>query len=174
MFFVQEGFLKLAVGSHEGKEALVAILKPNDFFGEGCLEGHAVRMSTAISIARSTLVRFERTTMLDLLRDEAMFLELFMSHLLSRNTKLEEHLADQLLNCSEKRLARALLSLADSVEAEGYRVNPKINQETLAAMIGTTRPRVSYFMSKFKRLGCVDDKGEWRVNTDLLSGVLRS
>jgi CRP-like cAMP-binding protein len=159
--------------SQQGKEAVVAILERGDFFGEGCLAGQPVRMATASSLEDSTLVRIDKQAMINVLHEEPSFAELFISYLLSRNIRIEEDLMDQLFNSSEKRLARVLLLLAHfGKESKSEAVIPKISQETLAEIVGTTRSRVSFFLNKFRKLGFIDYNGGLHVNSSLLSIVL--
>ena len=173
VFHIQDGKVKLTVVSQQGKEAVVAILERGDFFGEGCLAGQPVRMATATALEDSTLVRIDKQAMIDVLHDEPTFAELFISHLLSRNIRIEEDLVDQLFNSSEKRLARMLLLLAHfGKEGKPEPVIPKISQETLAEMIGTTRSRVSFFLNKFRKLGFIDYNGGLQIHSSLLSIVL--
>jgi CRP/FNR family transcriptional regulator, cyclic AMP receptor protein len=157
IFYIQKGSVKLAMLSKEGKEAIVAIHGSADFFGEGCLVGQPLRMATAAAIQESTIMRLEKAATNRLLRDDPEFSEKFLSHLLARNIRVEEDLADQLFNPGEKRLARLLLILA-KFDAEGgtTRVIPKIDQTALAEMIGATRPRVNFFMNKFRKMGLID------------------
>src|SRR6202049_50851 len=157
LFYVQEGKVKLTVVSQQGKEAVVAILGTGDFFGEGCLAGQLLRMATATAMPECSLMRLDKAHMVQVLHDEPPFSELFLRHMLSRNIKVEEDLVDQLFNSSEKRLARVLLLLANFGK-EGEQeplVIPKMSQETLAEIIGTTRSRVSFFMNRFRKLGFV-------------------
>lgn len=173
VFYIQAGKVKLTVVSSKGKEAVVAILGRAHFFGEGCLAGQPVRMSTASAIVESKIVRIEKFAMLRVLHEEPAFSELFMSHLLSRNIRIEEDLVDQLFNSSEKRLARILLLLAHfGKEGKAELVIPKMSQETLAGMVGTTRSRVSFFMNKFKKLGLIEYNGELRVHSSLINIIL--
>ena len=175
VFYIQAGRVKLAVVSPRGKEAVVAILGRADFFGEGCLAGQLVRMATAVAMEDATIVRIEKRTMVRVLHKEPSFSELFMSYLLSRNIRIEEDLVDQLFNSSEKRLARVLLLLARfGKEGKTERVIPKMSQETLAEMVGTTRSRVSFFLNKFKKLGFIEYNGELRVHSSLLNIVLHN
>ena len=176
LFYIVEGTVILRVVSSWGKEAIVAILGVGDFFGEGCLSGQALRTSTAVAMTNCTTVRLEKQSAIQLIRAEPAVSELFLQHLLSRNTKMQEDLVDQLFNTSEKRLARLLLQLAkfqgdDKPEA----IIPKISQETLAEIVGTTRSRVSLFMNKFRRLGLVDyiDRTDvLKVRSTLLNVIL--
>ena len=175
VWYLQRGEVKLAVASQQGKEAIVSILGDNEFFGEGCLAGQPLRISTAIAVSDCTLHRIEKSLMVRLLHEQQGISELFMTHLLSRNTRFEEDLVDQLFNSSEKRLARILLLLAHfGKESRTEAVHPGINQEHLAQMVGTTRSRVSYFMNKFRKLGFVDytGSGGLTVNSGLLGVVL--
>ncbi|MHB8483002.1 MAG: Crp/Fnr family transcriptional regulator [Nitrospiria bacterium] len=173
VFYILEGKVQLSVVSQKGKEAIVAILERGDFFGEACLTGQLIRMKTATSMAESEIVRIEKSAMIRVLHDEPVFSELFMVHLLSRNLRIEEDLVDQLFNSSEKRLARILLLLAHfGKESKIETIIPKISQETLAEMIGTTRSRVSFFMNKFEKLGFIDKNGGLRVHSSLLNIVL--
>jgi CRP-like cAMP-binding protein len=173
VFFLRRGKVKLAVTSKQGKEAIVAILDPGDFFGEGCLAGQPLRMATATAMTDCTLVRIERPAMARMLHEQHPISELFVTHLLSRNIRYEEDLVDQLFNSSEKRLARILLLLSHfGKEGRAEIVVPRINQESLAQMVGTTRSRVSHFMNKFKKLGFIDYNGGLTVNSGLLSVIL--
>src|ERR1039458_5424827 len=154
IFYLQKGRVKLTVVSHQGKEAVVAILGPTDFFGEGCLARQSLRMSTATSMDESSVMKLEKSQMMRVLHEEPAFSELFVAHLLARSIRVEEDLVDQLFNSSEKRLARVLLLLANfGKEGQPEPVIAKISQETLAEMVGTTRSRVSFFMNKFRPLG---------------------
>ena len=174
IFYVQEGKIKLTVISQQGKEAVIALLGPGDFFGEGCLAGQLVRTATAMALSECSIMRLARREMVRVLRDEPRFSQVFVTHLLSRNIKIEEDLVDQLFNSSEKRLARVLLLLANFGKPEEPKsVIPKISQETLAEIVGTTRSRVSFFMNRFRRLGFVDyDGGSLEVHSSLLTVVL--
>jgi len=173
VFYLQTGKVKLTVVSPKGKEAVVAILTPTNFFGEGCLTAQLVRMATAKTMVDSTVVRIEKAAMVRALHEDPLFSELFMAYLLSRNIRIEEDLVDQLFNSSEKRLARILLLLAQvGKDDKTELVIPKMSQETLAEMVGTTRSRVSFFLNKFKKLGLIDYNGELRVHSALLSVVL--
>src|SRR6266567_1045417 len=157
VFYLRQGKVKLTVTSKQGKEAIVAILGAGEFFGEGCLAGQQLRVSTAIAIADCTLARIDKQAMARMLREEHDVSELFVTHLLSRNIRYEEDLVDQLFNSSEKRLARILLLLAHfGKEGKPEVAIPKISQETLAEMVGTTRSRVSFFMNRFRKLGFID------------------
>ena len=173
VFYIEKGKVKLTVLSARGKEAVVAILGSGDFFGEGGLAGQPLRMATATSMTECSILRIKKETMIRMLHDERAFSELFMSYLLSRNTRIEEDLVDQLFNSSEKRLARILLLLTRfGKDGQHEVVVPKISQETLAEMVGTTRSRVSSFMNKFRKLGFVDYNGGLQVHSSLLSVVL--
>jgi CRP-like cAMP-binding protein len=175
VWYLQHGEVKLAVTSQQGKEAIVSVLSDNEFFGEGCLAGQALRISTASAVTDCTLYRIEKALMVRLLHEEHGISELFMTHLLTRNTRFEEDLVDQLFNSSEKRLARILLLLAHfGKESRTETVHPGINQEHLAQMVGTTRSRVSHFMNKFRTLGFIDytGSGALTVNNGLLSVIL--
>jgi len=173
-FFIHSGRIKLTVVSTRGKEAVIGVLERGSFFGEGCLAGQPLRMSTASAIQASSLVRVDRSTMIRLLHREPEFAEAFIDYLLSRNVRIEEDLVDQLFNSSEKRLARILLLLAHfGKEPRPDVVIPKVSQETLAAMVGTTRSRVSYFMNRFRTLGFIHyNNGSLQVHSGLLSVVL--
>jgi CRP/FNR family transcriptional regulator, cyclic AMP receptor protein len=173
VMYLQEGGVKLAVISEAGKEAVVAILGPGDFFGEGCLAGQSVRMGTATAITPTTLLVIEKSEMLKVLHEQSALSDRFIAFMLARNIRIEEDLVDQLFNSSEKRLARTLLLLARyGKEDKPHGVLPKISQETLAEMIGTTRSRVNFFMNKFKKLGFIEYNGGLQINTSLLSVVL--
>lgn len=173
VFYIQKGRVKLAVVSKQGKEAVIGILGPTDFFGEGCLAGQPIRTATASAITECSIMRVEKAAMIRLLHDRPVFSETFVSYLLSRNLRIEEDLTDQLFNSSELRLARALLLLARfGKEGEPVPVIPKISQQTLAEMIGTTRSRVSFFMNKFKKLGFIQYNHGLEVHSSLLNVVL--
>ena len=173
VFYVERGKVKLTVLSARGKEAVVAILGSGDFFGEGSLAGQPLRMATATPMTECSILRIKKETMIRMLHDEPAFSELFMSYLLSRNTRIEEDLVDQLFNSSEKRLARILLLLTRfGKEGQHELVVPRISQETLAEMVGTTRSRVSFFMNKFRKLGLIDYNGGLHVHSSLLNIVL--
>ena len=174
VFFVRSGKVKLTVVSTRGREAVVGILERGSFFGEGCLAGQPLRMSTASAIQASNVVRVDKSTMVRVLHQEPEFAELFTAYLLSRNVRIEEDLVDQLFNSSEKRLARILLLLAHfGKESRPEDVIPKVSQETLAAMVGTTRSRVSYFMNRFRKMGFIHYNGGLQVHSGLLTVVLR-
>jgi CRP/FNR family transcriptional regulator, cyclic AMP receptor protein len=170
--FLQKGGIKLSVLSHIGKEAVVAMLTPGDFFGEGALAGQSVRIGTATAVVASSVLVIEKDAMARLLQNEPAFADRFLSYMLSRNIRIEADLVDQLFNSSEKRLARTLLLLARYGEANPQRTLPKISQETLAEMIGATRSRVNFFMNKFRKLGLIEYNGNLKVNSSLLSIVL--
>jgi CRP/FNR family cyclic AMP-dependent transcriptional regulator len=171
--YIQEGGVRLSVISEGGQEAVVAVLGPGDFFGEGCLAGQPVCMATATAIVDTSVLFIEKEEMMRVLRTEHVFSDRFISHMLTRNIRIEEDLVDQLFNSSEKRLARALLLLARyGKEDQPQGVIPKVSQETLAEMIGTTRSRVNFFMNKFRTLGFIKYNGGVEVNTSLLSVVL--
>jgi len=173
VFYIQKGRIKLSTLSQEGKEAVVAILEPGNFLGEGCLAGQLVCMTTATSLENSTLVRIDKQAMIDTLHNEPTFTELFLAYLLARNIRIEEDLVDQLFNSSEKRLARVLLLMAHfGKEGKPEAIIPKVSQEVLAEMIGTTRSRVSFFMNKFRKLGFLDYNGGVHVHSSLLDIVL--
>jgi CRP/FNR family transcriptional regulator, cyclic AMP receptor protein len=175
LFYLQRGKVKLAVTSKDGKEAIVAILDVGGFFGEGCLAGQQLRMATATAVTDCTLFRIERQLMTRLLHEQHEISELFVTHLLSRNIRYEADLVDQLFNSSEKRLARILLLLSHfGKESKAEAVLPRVSQDDLAQMVGTTRSRVSHFMNKFRKLGFIDygDNGGLTVNSGLLSVVL--
>jgi len=174
VFYIRKGRVKIVVASQAGKEAVVAVLGPGEFFGEGCLIGQPLRLATARAMVESEIMRVGKAEMIRVLHDEPAFAELFMGHLLTRNSRVEEDLADQLFNSSEKRLARTLLLLANfGKEGEAQPITTKISQETLAEIVGTTRPRVNTFMNKFRKLGFIDYNGNLRVHNSLLSVVLR-
>jgi CRP/FNR family cyclic AMP-dependent transcriptional regulator len=173
VFYVQKGKLKLTVISEQGKEAVIAILGPGQFFGEGCLNGHELRVATTTAIENCLITRIARASMIATLHGEPEFSELFISYLLARNSRIEEDLVDQLFNSSERRLARLLLLLANfGKESNPEPVVGKISQETLAEMIGTTRARVSHFMNKFRKLGYIEYNGHLKVHNSLLNVVL--
>lgn len=173
IYFLQKGKVKVTVTSSSGKEAVLAIHGPDDFFGEGCLNGQTQRMASVTTMTDCAVMRIERAAMIADLHNEPKLSELFIVHLLHRNSRIEEDLVDQLFNSSEKRLARTLLLLANfGKESKPEPVLAKISQETLAEMVGTTRSRVSFFMNKFRRLGFIDYNGHLQVNSSLLSVVL--
>ena len=170
--YIQHGAIKLSVLSRIGKEAVVAMLAPGDFFGEGALAGQSVRIGTATAIVASSVLAIQKEAMIRLLREEPAFSDRFISHMLTRNMRIEADLVDQLFNSSERRLARTLLLLARYGQANPQRTLPKISQETLAEMIGSTRTRVNYFMNKFRKLGLIEYNGGLKINSSLLSVVL--
>jgi len=174
LFYLRRGKVKLTVMSQQGKEGIVAILGAGEFFGEGCLAGQPSRMATAVAMTDCTLDKIEKSLMARLLRDQHDVSELFVKHLLSRNIRYEADLVDQLFNSSEKRLARILLLLAQlGKESRAEIVVPRVNQDTLAQMVGTTRSRISHFMNKFRKLGFIDyDDSGLTVHSGLLSIVL--
>jgi CRP/FNR family cyclic AMP-dependent transcriptional regulator len=173
VFYVQTGKAKVTVLSEQGKEAVVAVVGAGDFFGEGCLGGQILRLATVATLVDSSITRITKSEIVGVIHKEPAFAELFISHLLARNSRVEEDLVDQLFNSSEKRLARTLLLLANfGKEGEPEPVLAKISQETLAEMIGTTRPRVSFFMNKFRRLGLIKYNGRIEVHRSLLNVVL--
>jgi CRP/FNR family cyclic AMP-dependent transcriptional regulator len=175
VFYIVEGWVKLTVVSTEGKEAIVAMLKSGDFFGEACLAGPRVCTATATVLDASTVVRIDRTTMIHVLHNEPMFSELFLSHLVTRNVRTQEDLIDQLFNSAEKRLARTLLLLAHfGRDDTPVPITPKISQKTLAEMVGTTRSRVSFFMNRFKKRGFIKYNAGLHVHRSLLNVVLTS
>jgi CRP/FNR family cyclic AMP-dependent transcriptional regulator len=174
VMFIEQGTVRLSVVSHAGKEAVVAILEAGHFLGEGCLAGQPRRMATARTIAPSSIVIVQKDEMVRQLHDQPVFADRFLKHMLTRNIRIEEDLIDQLFNSSEKRLARTLLLLARYGEPGiSHRTLPKVSQETLAEMIGTTRSRVNFFMNKFRRLGFIDYNGGLKINNSLLSVVIR-
>jgi CRP-like cAMP-binding protein len=173
VMYIQDGGVKLTVGNESGKEAVVAILGPGDFFGEGCLGGQLVCTATATAIAPTTLLVIKKNEMIRVLHREHEFSDRFIAYMLARNVRVEEDLIDQLFSSAEKRLARTLLLLARySAQGHPQKVLGKVSQEMLAEMIGTTRSRVNFFMNKFRKLGFIKYKGEIHVNTSLLSLVL--
>jgi CRP/FNR family transcriptional regulator, cyclic AMP receptor protein len=173
VFYIHSGKVKLTFVSKQGKEAVVAILGAGDFFGEGCLAGQAVRMGTAVSMSMCSIMRLEKSDVIRALHEQPSFSEVFVAHLLSRNIRIEEDLVDQLFNSSEKRLARVLLLLANfGKEGTPQTVIPKISQETLAEIIGTTRSRVNFFMNRFRSLGFIDYNGGLKIHSSLLNVVL--
>jgi CRP-like cAMP-binding protein len=174
VFYVQSGKVKLTVVSTRGKEAVIGVVEPASFFGEGCLAAQPLRMSTATAVEPCSILRVGKSTMVRSLHREQEFAELFIAYLLSRNARIEEDLVDQLFNSSEKRLARILLLLAHfGEESRPESVIPKVSQETLAAMVGTTRSRVSYFMNRFRKMGLIHYNGGLQVHSALLTVVLR-
>jgi CRP/FNR family transcriptional regulator, cyclic AMP receptor protein len=173
VFYIQQGKVKLTVVSEQGKEAVVAILEAGQFFGEACLNGHPLRIATTRAVDESVVTRLEKATMLATIHNEPAFSELFMAYLLSRSSRIEEDLIDQLFNSSEKRLARLLLLLANfGKEGRPEPIVGKFSQEMLAEMIGTTRSRVSFFMNKFRKLGFIEYNGKLEIHNSLLNVVL--
>ena len=173
VFYVKTGKVKVTIVSKEGKEAVVAILGTDEFFGEGILIGKLKRLATASAMTECVIMRVEKVEIMRVIRDEPTFSQMFMSHILTRSARIEEDLVDQLFNSSEKRLARALLLLARYGKPDPtHRELPRVTHETLAEMIGTTRSRVNFFMNKFKRLGCIEYNGGLKVNHSLLTVVL--
>ena len=170
--YIQKGSVKLSVLSKIGKEAVVAILGPGDFFGEGALAGQPLRIGTATAVSPTNVLSIDKAAMIRLLREEHTFSDRFISYMLTRNIRIEADLVDQLFNSSEKRLARTLLLLARYGQENPQRTLPKISQETLAEMIGATRSRVNFFMNKFRKLGFIEYNGGLKVNSSLLSIVL--
>jgi CRP/FNR family cyclic AMP-dependent transcriptional regulator len=173
VFYIQKGRVKVVVISEQGKEAVVGILEPGQFFGEGCMNGHSLRIATTTAMEECLVTAITKAAMLAALHDQPKFSELFVAYLLTRNSRIEEDLIDQLFNSSEKRLARLLLLLANfGKEDSPQLISPNISQETLAEMIGTTRSRVSFFMNKFRKLGFITYNGKIEVNSSLLNAVL--
>ena len=173
VFYIDRGQIKLTVVSERGKSAVVAMLGRGDFFGEGCLAGQPVRMATASVMTDASVVRIDKRVMMRLLHEKSIFSERFMAHLLARNVRFEEDLVDQLFNSSEKRLARVLLLLARfGKEGKTEPVIAKISQEVLAEMVGTTRPRISGFMNKFRKLGFIEYNGGLHIHSSLLNVLL--
>ena len=173
VFYIQQGGVKLSVLSRRGREAIVAMLAPGDFFGEGCLAGQSLRMGTATALVPTTVLRIQKSAMMRTLHEQSELSDRFIAHMLARNIRIEEDLVDQLFNSSEKRLARTLLLLARyGDDRTPQRVLPKISQETLAEMVGTTRSRVNVFMNKFRKLGFIRYNGTLTVDSALLSVVL--
>jgi CRP/FNR family cyclic AMP-dependent transcriptional regulator len=173
IFYIQSGKAKLSIVSNRGKEAVIAIINANEFFGEGSLSGQPLRIATVRTMTDSVIVRLEKRAFLRVVRQEPEFAEFFMRHLLARTIRVESDLVDQLFNSSEKRLARLLLLLANfGQETKPEPILAKISQETLAEMIGTTRSRVSFFMNKFRKLGFIEYNGDIEVHTSLLNLVL--
>ena len=173
VFYIQNGKVKLTVFSAQGKEAVIALLGEGDFFGEACLTAQERRMETASAIEESAIVRLPKESMLRMLQTERKLSEQFMHHLLTRNIRIQEDLVDQLFNSSERRLARILMLLAHVGKAEtAEKLVPRVSQETLAEMVGTTRSRVSHFMNKFRKLGFIDYNGGLEVHSSLLNVVL--
>jgi len=174
VFYIQSGKVKKTVVSEQGKEAVIAILDTGDFFGEGCLTGELLRLATVSTLVNCVIARISKADITRVIHDEPAFAEMFIAHLLARNSRVEEDLVDQLFNSSEKRLARTLLLLANfGKEGRPEPIIAKVSQETLAEMIGTTRSRVSFFMNKFRKLGLIDYNGSIEIHSSLLNVVLR-
>ena len=173
VFYIQKGKVKITIVSEQGKEAVVAVLAADEFFGEGCLAGQAQRITTAAAMTESVILRLEKAAIVRVIHQEPAFSEMFIAHLLGRTIRVEADLVDQLFNSSEKRLARVLLLLANfGKESKPEPIIAKISQETLAEMIGTTRSRVSFFMNKFRKLGFIHYNGGIEVHSSLLNAVL--
>jgi CRP-like cAMP-binding protein len=173
IFYIREGKIKLTVLSNGGKEAVIALLGVDDFFGEGCLAGQPLRIGTATAMLNCSIMRLEKTAVIEALHKDPAFAELLLSYALSRTIRIEADLIDQLFNSSEKRLARMLLLLANfGKEGAPQKIIPKVSQETLAEMIGTTRSRVSFFMNRFRKLGFIEYNGGLEVHSALLNVVL--
>jgi CRP/FNR family cyclic AMP-dependent transcriptional regulator len=173
VYYIQKGKIKITVLSDQGKEAVVGVLEPSQFFGEGCMNGHRLRISTATTLEHCVITAITKSAMIATLHEEPIFSELFTAYLLTRNNRVEADLIDQLFNSSERRLARMLLLLANFGKERGPQpISPNISQETLAEMIGTTRARVSFFMNKFRKLGLISYNGHIEVNSSLLTAVL--
>jgi CRP-like cAMP-binding protein len=173
VFYIKSGRVQLSVVSDQGKEGIIALFGPGDFFGEGCLAGQPIRLASAITTSAATISRIDKDVMARLLREQHAFSEKFMSFLVARNIQVEADLVDQLFNSSEKRLARLLLLLANfNNDGELRPIVPKISQEVLAARVGTTRSRINYFMNKFRRLGLIEYNGEVKVHTALLNVIV--
>jgi CRP/FNR family transcriptional regulator, cyclic AMP receptor protein len=173
VFYIQKGKVKVTVISEQGKEAVVAVLGADEFCGEGCLTGQPLRLATATAMTECEIMRLEKETMIRVLHEEPVFSEFFVAHLLTRTSRVEADLVDQLFNSSEKRLARALLLLANfGKDGRPEPIIAKVSQETLAEMIGTTRSRVSFFMNKFRKLGLIDYNGHLEIHSSLLNVVL--
>jgi CRP/FNR family cyclic AMP-dependent transcriptional regulator len=173
VFYIHDGKVKITVLSEQGKEAIVAILGPDEFCGEGCLTGHPLRMATAIALTECKIMKLDKAAVVRVVHDEPAFSEMFIAHLLARTVRIEADLVDQLFNSSEKRLARALLLLANfGKEGRPELITAKVSQEMLAEMIGTTRSRVNQFMNKFRQLGFIDYNGTIEVHSSLLNVVL--
>jgi len=173
VFYVQKGKVRVSVVSDRGKEAIISILGPDEFFGEGCISGQALRIATVDTVTEAVVVRIEKEEMVRLLHEKGTFSEMFMTHLLKRTMRVEADLIDQLFNSSERRLARLLLILANyGNEGKAEPILSKISQETLAEMIGTTRSRVSFFMNRFRKLGLINYNGHIEVHKSLLNLVL--
>jgi CRP/FNR family transcriptional regulator, cyclic AMP receptor protein len=173
VFYIVRGKIKIAVTSEHGKEAVVALIGERDFFGEGCLIAQPLRLATATSMTDARVMRVEKAEMIRVLHAEPAFAEVFTAHLLTRNSRVEADLVDHLFNSSEKRLARTLLLLANfGKEGRPEPITTKITQKMLAEMVGTTQPRVSFFMNRFRKLGLIDYNGDIKVHSSLLNVVL--
>jgi len=173
IFYIHKGKIKLTVVSKQGKEAVVAILGVGDFFGEGCLAGQSLRMATATTMSECSIMRMEKASVIRLLHEQPAFSEMLLHHMLSRNIRIEEDLVDQLFNSSEKRLARVLLLLANfGKDGKPELVIPKISQETLAEIVGTTRSRVSFFMNRFRKMGFIQYSGQYDSGLEVHSSLL--
>jgi CRP-like cAMP-binding protein len=173
VFYLRSGSVKIAVASSSGKEAVIALLRPGDFFGEGCIAGQPLRVARASAIAPVSVLEIEKREMLRVIHEEPDFSDRFVAHMLKRNVRIEEDLVDQLFNSSEKRLARALLLIARyGNEGKPEKIVARVSQNTLAEMVGTTRSRVSFFMNKFRRLGFIKYNGRLQVNDSLLRVIL--
>ncbi len=173
VFYIQKGRVKLTVLSEQGKEAVVGILEPGQFFGEGCMNGHRQRISTTTAMEHCVITAITKTAMVEAIHDQPKFSELFMAFLLTRNSRIEEDLIDQLFNSSERRLARVLLLLANfGKEGKLESVMPPVSQELLAARVGTTRSRINFFMNKFRKLGLIEYNGHLKVHSALLNLVV--
>jgi len=174
VFYIQSGDVKIVVTSEQGKEAVVGMLRPGEFFGEGCLIGQPARLASAVAVTDCEVMCVEKAEMVRLLHAEPAMSELFMEHLLTRNGRIEADLVDQLFNSSEKRLARTLLLLANfGKDGAPQAITAKVSQETLASIVGTTRSRISFFMNKFRRLGFIEYNGHLEVHSSLLTVLLR-
>lgn len=172
VFYIQEGKVQITVLSEHGKEGVIAMLGPREFFGEGCLAGQPLHLATAAATTDSTIVTIDKDAMIRMLRDEPTFSQMFMSFLLSRNVQVEADLVDQLFNSSEKRLARVLLLLSNFGKNGKMEPIPNISQEILAARVGTTRSRINFFMNKFRKLGLIEYNGEIKVHSALLNVIV--
>ena len=173
IFYIEDGRVKITVVSNQGKEAVIGIFGPGDFFGEGCLAGLPLRMATATALSDCSIVRLEKRVATRVIHDDPRFAARFLSYVLSRNIRIEEDLVDQLFNSSEKRLARVLLLLANfGKEGRPEKIVPKMSQETLAEIVGTTRSRISFFMNKFRKLGFIHYNGGMEVHSSLMNVVL--
>jgi CRP/FNR family transcriptional regulator, cyclic AMP receptor protein len=173
VFYIQKGKVKVSVVSEQGKEAVVALHGNGAFFGEGCLNGHSLRTASVVTMSECIVTRITKPAVVRVLRDEPTFTEMFLAHLLARNSRVEEDLVDQLFNSSEKRLARVLLLMANfGTDGKPTPILPKISQETLAEIVGTTRARINFFMNKFRKLGLINYNGHLEVHNSLLNMVL--